>query len=113
MLAAAVQAQQLPPFSQSAPSTTPAQAQRTPPAAPAPTTSSATPAPSTPPVNCRAEAQSKGLRGQDMRDAVLICVQERRLACAKEAVGRKIVGPARRDFMQTCAGRPDRGNTKD
>ena len=96
-------------------------AAQTPPPAPAPASPppgaaapasppppSALPAPSVPPVDCRAQAQSKGLRGEELRDSVAVCVQEQRLACIKDAVAKKVVGKERHEFMQTCAGRPNR-----
>jgi hypothetical protein len=64
-------------------------------------------------VDCRGQAQEKGLRGQAARDAMQICVEEQRVACTKEAVDKKIVGEARREFIRACAGRPgraERGN---
>ncbi len=76
------------------------------PSAPSPSTPSA----STPPVDCRAQAQSKGLGGQAARDAMDICMAEQRLACTKEAVEKKVIGAARRDFLRSCAGRPDRAD---
>jgi hypothetical protein len=79
---------------------TPQSQSATPPAA------AATPQPTTPRVDCRGQAESKGLSGQDMRDAVSICVAEQRLACTKEAVDKKVVGKARREFVRACAGRP-------
>jgi hypothetical protein len=69
-----------------------------------------TPSASTPPVDCRGQAQSKGLRGQAARDAMEICMAEQRLACTKEAVEKKVIGAARRDFIVSCAGRPGRGD---
>ena len=78
---------------------------------PSPSTPSpGTPSASTPPVDCRAQAQSKGLRGQAARDAMEICMAEQRLACTKEAVDKKVIGAARRDFILSCAGRPGRGD---
>ncbi|MBX9826072.1 MAG: hypothetical protein K2Y27_13895 [Xanthobacteraceae bacterium] len=91
-----------------------AQAQTAPPpdAAPsaAPPAAGGAPSPSTPPVDCRGQAQSKGLRGQAARDAMEICMEEQRLACVKEAVEKKVVGAARRDFVRSCAGRPGRAD---
>ena len=101
-----------------------ASAQTTPPPAAAPSDappaaggapSPNTPSASTPPVDCRAQAQSKGLRGQAARDAMEICMAEQRLACTKEAVEKKVIGAARRDFIVSCAGRPgrrDAGNNR-
>jgi hypothetical protein len=74
------------------------------PAASAP--SAAVPTPNSPRVGCRAAAREKGLRGQPLRDAVQLCVAERRLACVKEAIERKIVGKERREFVRACAARP-------
>jgi hypothetical protein len=54
---------------------------------------------------CRQEARAKGLRGPDLNDHVVICVQEARLSCLKEAVARRIRGPARREAMSKCMGR--------
>ncbi|MBX9845959.1 MAG: hypothetical protein K2Z80_29565 [Xanthobacteraceae bacterium] len=96
-----------------------AQAQTTPPSdapppaggAPSPSTPSpSTPSAGTPPVDCRAQAQSKGLRGQAARDALEICMAEQRLACIKGAVEKKVIGAARRDFILSCAGRPGRAD---
>jgi hypothetical protein len=78
-------------------------------AAPAPSAAppaATSPQPGIPKVDCRANAQSKGLRGQPARDAIAICVEEQRLACLKEAVEKKIVAQQRREFIRTCAGRP-------
>ena len=104
--AAAASAQTAPPPA-TAPSEPPPAAGGAPgPGAPSPSTPSA----STPPVDCRAQAQSKGLRGQAARDAMEICMAEQRLACTKEAVEKKVIGAARRDFILSCAGRPGRGD---
>ncbi|HZT27256.1 MAG TPA: hypothetical protein VFA57_16275 [Pseudolabrys sp.] len=92
-----------------------ATAQTSPPAASAatpPASATAPPVSSVPPVDCRAQAQAKGLSGQELRDSVAVCVQEQRLACIKDAVAKKIVGKQRREFMQTCAGRPNRQGKK-
>jgi len=67
------------------------------------------PQPNTKPVDCRAQARDKGLRGPAVRDSVVICREEQRLACTKEAVERKIAGDARREFIRSCAGRPGGG----
>jgi hypothetical protein len=90
-------------------STIAAAAQTAPAPAPSAPPPAAAAAPSTPPVDCRAQAQSKGLRGQAARDSIQVCVQEQRLACTKEAVDKKLVGMARRDFVRACAGRPAKG----
>ena len=111
--AAAASAQTTPPPA-AAPSDAPPAAGGTPsPSQPSP--SPGAPTASTPPVDCRAQAQSKGLRGQAARDAMEICMAEQRLACTKEAVEKKVIGAARRDFIVSCAGRPgrrDAGNNR-
>ena len=81
------------------------------PAPSAPPPAAATPAqPSTKPVDCRAQAREKGLRGQAVRDAIALCVEELRLACLKEAIDKKIVGKARGAFIRSCSGRPKAGD---
>ena len=74
-----------------------------PPGAPGrPMGAAAIPQANTPPVDCRARARQKGLRGPAVRDEITICREEQRLACTKEAVERKIAGDARRDFIRNC-----------
>jgi hypothetical protein len=51
---------------------------------------------------CRQEGQSKGSRGPDLQDYVVLCVAEARLACLKQAVEQKVRGRARRDFVEKC-----------
>jgi hypothetical protein len=80
-----------------------------PPAAAPPAAAAGVPQPNTKPVDCRAQAREKGLRGPAINDAVAICVAEQRLACTKEAVERKIATSQRREFLRTCAGRPGGG----
>jgi len=77
----------------------------TPPAAAAPPAAANVPQPNTMPVNCRAQAREKGLRGPDARDSIAICREEQRLACTKEAVERKIGDHQRREFIRNCSGR--------
>ena len=62
--------------------------------------------PTTKPVDCRAEAKSKGLGGQAARDAIALCREELRMACLKEAIDKKIVGKDRRGFVKSCSARP-------
>jgi hypothetical protein len=65
--------------------------------------------PTTKPVDCRAEAKTKGLSGQAAKDSVALCRQELRTACLKEAIDKKITGKERRDFIRTCSARPKGG----
>lgn len=83
------------------------------------TDSSAAPAPSSAPVVqtvtapaapvnpsrrfvCRAASQK--YQGQDRADQMQLCVEQARLDCLRQAIEQKVVGPQRRDFVQTCVG---------
>lgn len=92
----------VPAFAQSAPpqGQPPAPAQ----AAPAP---GATPSPGQPvaqgkSAQCRDQARQQRLRGEARQDFIQVCRLEGRLACLKEAIAKKIVGPARRDYLKSC-----------
>ncbi|WMT75471.1 hypothetical protein [Bradyrhizobium sp. Ash2021] len=79
-------------FAQSAPT----------PAAPAQTNSAAAvPVPSGKRMACQTASQA--LKGQDRQDQIQLCMAQARLKCLKQAIDQKIVGPQRKDFMQTCA----------
>jgi hypothetical protein len=45
----------------------------------------------------------QNLRGQTLADFVAVCHLEARLACLKEAIAKKLVGPDRGAFMKSCA----------
>lgn len=51
---------------------------------------------------CRAAAQAA--QGQERADQMQLCMAQARLDCLKQAIDQKIVGPQRRDFVQTCLG---------
>ena len=51
---------------------------------------------------CRKDGAEKGLREQDLRDYVYVCVQEARLACLKQAIEQKICGRDRVSFIDKC-----------
>src|SRR5499427_1064026 len=53
---------------------------------------------------CLQEGASKGMRGPDLQDYVVICVAEARLACLKQAVAQKVRGAERRNFLNSCLG---------
>jgi hypothetical protein len=53
-------------------------------------------------ASCRKDGAGKGLREQDLRDHVAVCVQEARLACLKQAVEQKIRGQERVNFIDKC-----------
>ena len=58
------------------------------------------PIPATKRVTCLATTQN--LKGQDKRDQMQLCMAQARLDCLKQAIDKKVVGPQRRDFVQTC-----------
>ena len=74
------------------------------PAAPTvqPNTAAAAPVSPSKRYACRAAAQSA--QGQERVDQLQLCVAQARLECLKQAIDQKIVGPQRRDFIQTCVG---------
>ena len=45
---------------------------------------------------------SQGLKGQEQRDQVQLCVAQAHLDCLKQAIDQKIVGPQRKDFVKSC-----------
>src|SRR5947199_9462157 len=51
---------------------------------------------------CQATAQ--GLKGQEKRDQIQLCLAQAHLDCVKQAIDQKTVGPQRRDFIKTCIG---------
>jgi hypothetical protein len=53
-------------------------------------------------ASCRKDGAGKGLREQDLRDHVAVCVQEARLACLKQAIEQKIRGQQRVSFIDKC-----------
>ena len=55
-------------------------------------------------VECRQAGMGQGMRGPDLADHVLICVQEARLSCLKQAVQQKIRGVERVNFIDKCLG---------
>ena len=51
---------------------------------------------------CRAAAQK--FQGQERLDQMQLCLAQARLDCLKQAIDQRIVGPERRDFVQSCVG---------
>jgi hypothetical protein len=49
---------------------------------------------------CQTAAQ--GMTGQDRRDQKELCMAQARMDCLKQAIDQKIVGPARKDFINAC-----------
>ena len=48
------------------------------------------------------QTASQGLKGQEQRDQVQLCVAQAHLDCLKQAIDQKIVGPERKDFLKSC-----------
>jgi hypothetical protein len=71
--------------------------------APPPQAAPATAAPARKPSVCRTRGRQQALRGEALRDFIQVCRLESRLACLKDAIAKKIVGPARRDYLKSCA----------
>ena len=73
------------------------------PATPAPATvatAAAVPVPSGKRFACH--TASLGLKGQDQRDQMQLCMAQARIDCLKQAIDQKIVGPQRKDFVKSC-----------
>lgn len=51
---------------------------------------------------CRQAARQKGLRGEAARNDALICVQEARTECLKQAVAQNVPRREQRDFIKRC-----------
>lgn len=50
------------------------------------------------------QAASQGVKGQERRDQLQLCMAQAHLDCLKQAIDQKIVGPQRRDFVRNCVG---------
>ncbi len=73
---------------------------QTPPPAPAPAATE--PVPATKRVACLATTQ--GLKGQDKKDQMQLCMAQARTDCLKQAIDQKLVGEARKSAIKTCVG---------
>jgi hypothetical protein len=79
-----------------------------PPPAPPPAAAPGAPVGAAPPpppskrASCRAQGRSQGLRGQQLKDQVQLCVQAARTACLNEAIAKNLRGPDRKAFMRSC-----------
>ncbi len=97
-------------FSESAPqtpATAPQTTATTPQAAPQTpviSTNSAAPVPVATSKRMACRGASQSLTGQDRSDQMQLCMAQARLDCLKQAVDQKIVGPERKDFVQSCVG---------
>jgi hypothetical protein len=49
---------------------------------------------------CRTASQ--GMKGQEQKDQVQLCMAQARVDCLKQAIDQKIVGPQRKDFVNSC-----------
>jgi hypothetical protein len=68
--------------------------------APVSTSAAAVPVPSGKRFACR--AASLAMKGQEQRDQMQLCMMQARLDCLKQAIDQKIVGPERKDFLNSC-----------
>ena len=50
---------------------------------------------------CQTAAQ--GMKGQEQRDQMQLCMAQAHLDCLKQAIDQKIVGPPRKEFVKSCA----------
>ena len=71
---------------------------------PAVQTNAAPAAPVSPSKRFACRAASQAAQGQERQDQMQLCMAQARMDCLKQAVDQKIVGPQRRDFIQTCVG---------
>ena len=63
-------------------------------------TAAAVPVPSTKRFACRTASQ--GLQGQERQDQMQLCMAQARIDCLKQAIDQKIVGPQRKEFIESC-----------
>jgi hypothetical protein len=49
------------------------------------------------------QTASQGMKGQEQRDQMQLCMAQAHLDCLKQAIDQKIVGRQRKDFVQSCA----------
>lgn len=48
------------------------------------------------------QTASQGMKGQEQRDQMQLCMAQAHLDCLKQAIAQKIVGPQRKDFVKSC-----------
>jgi hypothetical protein len=60
----------------------------------------AVPVPSSKRFACHTASQ--GLKGQEQRDQIQLCVAQARIDCLKQAIDQKIVGRERKEFVKSC-----------
>src|SRR6266702_2625139 len=49
------------------------------------------------------QTASQGMRGQEQKDQMQLCMAQAHLDCLKQAIDQKIVGPQRKEFVKSCA----------
>jgi hypothetical protein len=49
------------------------------------------------------QTESQGMKGQEQRDQMQLCMAQAHLDCLKQAIDQKIVGPQGKDFVKSCA----------
>ena len=50
------------------------------------------------------EASTRALKGQNKREQMQLCLSQARIDCLKQAVGQKMFGKQRTDFVRSCMG---------
>lgn len=51
---------------------------------------------------CREATRKKGLRGEAAKNNVMLCIQEARTECFRQAIAQKIPRQTQRDFVKKC-----------
>ncbi len=59
-------------------------------------------------AQCRQEARSQRLRGDERKKFIRECAREITASCRDQARSQRLDREARRDFMASCTGRPSR-----
>jgi hypothetical protein len=59
-------------------------------------------------AQCRAEARSQGLAGDERKNFMRDCARDITASCRDQARAQRLDRDARREFMASCTGRPSR-----
>lgn len=63
-------------------------------------------------TQCRDEARSQRLRGDERKNFMRDCAQDITAACREQARAQRVDRDTRRDFMASCTGRPARNTQR-
>lgn len=75
---------------------------QTPPGAPTASSDQQAPSGSTKRAACEASTQAR--KGHSKREEMQLCLSQARIDCLKQAVGQKMFGKQRTDFVKSCMG---------